>query len=125
MNPTNKFDGFFDGNGEIPQNVEMRPPTVQMMVHTLIVLTGTTPEWYKIEKNRIIACSFLEAIADGVKDFKDGKEKDAPISLSEAAFLMMTSEIIFATQQFASDEERKRWPDRPDTVSDEDEEEDE
>ena len=125
MNPTNKFDGFFDGNGEIPQNVEMRPPTVQMMVHTLIVLTGTTPELYKNEKNRIIACSFLEAIADGVKDFKDGKEKDAPISLSEAAFLMMTSEIIFATQQFASDEERKRWPDRPDTVSDEDEEEDE
>ena len=125
MNPTTKFDGFFDGNGEIPQNVEMRPPTVQMMVHTLIVLTGTTPEWYKNEKNRIIAGSFLEAIADGVKDFKDGKEKDAPISLSEAAFLMMTSEIIFATQQFASDEERKRWPDRPDTVSDEDEEEDE
>lgn len=119
MNPTNKFDGFFQGDGTIPQNVEMRPPTVQMMVHTLIVLTGTTPEWYKNEKNRIIACSFLEAIADGVKGYKDGKEKESPISLSEAAFLMMTSEILFATQQFASGEERERWPDRPDTVSDE------
>lgn len=123
MNPTNKFDGFFSGNGEIPQNVEMRTPTVPMMVHTLIVLTGTTPEWYKNANNRIIACSFLETIANAVKGFKDGKEKDAPVSLSEAAFLMMTSEILFATQQFASDEERERWPDRPDTVSDEDEDE--
>ena len=123
MNPTNKFEGFFNGNGEVPKNVEMRPPTVPMMVHTLIVLTGTTPGWYTNEKNRIIACSFLEDIADAVKEFKDGKEKDAPISLSEAAFLMMTSEILFATQQFASDEERERWPDRPDTVSDEDEDE--
>jgi hypothetical protein len=109
MNPKNQFEGFFD-NPEKPLsfNGETIKPPIGACIQTLMMVCASVPDWHKQGAMRMFVCEGLHIASDQMREYKERGE-DPPVTSGEAAFMMILGDLLSATTQYASDEEKKKF----------------
>lgn len=122
-NPDNKFKDFFskDIQKDLKEFIPAPPP--EMVINSLIALVGENPKFYRNPTLRLLVCGGLVMVTDYMMaEIKAGRKPE--MHIGTAAFMMLLGDRMASTyEQYASDEERERYPYTPDaSITDEDEE---
>lgn len=109
MNPKNQFEGFFD-NPEKPLsfNGETIKPPIGACIQTLMMVCASVPDWHKQPAMRMFVCEGLHIASDHMREYRETGE-NPPVTSGEAAFMMILGDLLSATTQYASDEEKKKF----------------
>lgn len=119
--PDNKFNNFF--NDPTPAMHDFRPPPSKV-VEAIMVICLQNNEWYKDAKIRFVLACTLAGLAAQVSQMKENGD-NAPVSASEAAFMMLVGDMLYATRNYAGDEELREFPEEEFSRKPDESEEDE
>lgn len=112
-NPKNEFENFFAEGGEkIAEKFQPAQPP-EHIIDALIALVGERPKFYRDPVLRIMVCNGIASVTDYMmKEVAAGRRPN--IHLGTAAFMMLLGDRMASTyEQYASEEERERYPFNP------------
>ena len=113
MNPKNEFANLFgDGGEKVAEKFKPAEPPEQT-INALIQLVSHHPEFYKDAKLRLLVCNGIVRVTDYMlSEIEAGRKPE--MHIGTAAFMMMLGErMTDSHDQYASDEEKKRFPLNP------------
>ena len=118
MNPGNNFSNFFNDPQKAMDVLNIKP-TVSQVIHSLQVLTCQYPRWWQDEKLRLIVIGATTKLAHDIVQMKE-KGEEVPLSVHEAAFMMVLGDFAEATREHAGEMELEMYPDPDENEEDED-----
>lgn len=123
MSPQNKYDGFFDKKN-IP-NMENFKPTPTQIIEALMALVGAHQYFYEDEGMRLVVSNNVNYLTNWmVTEKQEGRNPN--IHIGYAGFMMMVAQVMEMTyDEFAGEEERRRYPLHDDVADGTDDWEDE
>jgi hypothetical protein len=110
MEPNNNFKGMFNNEDKFANIIKdkLKEPTPQEALEMLAKMMGANKEWYKNEMLRMMACGVNTMLHDHVVDeIEKGNER--PLDFGSLAFLMLTSDMLQLTMEYASEKELKMF----------------
>jgi hypothetical protein len=118
-NPKNEFNGFFAASNMDSAMRSYRPP-VKDVIKAMLKLVAEGPEFWKDERKRLDICCGLAYAIQEVEE-AIGKGNMDIIDLYQSGCCMLMSTILSNTfDEFAGEEERKRFPNPNSYEEDED-----
>lgn len=111
-NPQDNFADFFTAKNH--PAMETFAPTPVQIIEALMMLCSHDPKWYEKPSLRMMVAGGMAKVTDYIADeMEAGRRPD--IHVGYAAFMMLLSDRLTTSREFASDEELENFP-----MSDED-----
>jgi hypothetical protein len=123
--PNNEFKDFFTKDSVEGLAEKFAPkPAPEHMINALIALVGENPKFYRNPQLRILVSNGLAKVTAYIVDeIRAGRKPE--LHIGTCAFMMLLGDRMASTYaQYASDEEKERFPFNPDDSISEEENED-
>jgi hypothetical protein len=116
-NPSNKFGNFFNDPTPVMGTIKPKPGQILEALYLIMVAES---EWYKRGDLRMVVVTTLNNLAQMVKEAKE-KTGEHLLNPGEAAFCCVLGDLAIATrEEYATDEEKEKFPLDEETDEDED-----
>lgn len=124
-NPNNEFKDFFSKNSVEGLAEKFAPkPAPEQIINALIGLVGENPKFYRSPQLRLMVSNGLATVTNYmIEEVRAGRKPE--LHIGTCAFMMLLGDRMASTYaQYASDEEKERFPFNPDDSITEEEDED-
>ena len=106
-NPQNNFADFFSNKNH--PAIETFAPTPVQIIEALMMLCSQDPKWYENPSLRLMVAGGMAKVTDYIADeMEAGRRPD--IHVGYAAFMMLLSDRLVSSREFASEEELENFP---------------
>jgi hypothetical protein len=106
-NPQDNFADFFSSKNH--PALETFAPTPVQIIEALMMLCSQDPKWYEKPALRMMVSGGMAKVTDYIADeMEAGRRPD--IHVGYAAFMMLLSDRIMTSREFASQEELENYP---------------
>ena len=110
--PNNNYADFFNmDKPATPQMMGNHKPSIRDVIVSLIDLVANNPAFYKDENLRIAALSGIMYATQELLALRNQNLRPDDVDMGMSAFMMMLSDMLRMTHhEYASEDEKKKFP---------------